>query len=386
MPVSPNDLALFRAWPALRERLPRRRFVDEPTPVEPFRLEGLPPGRFFVKRDDRCCRLYGGNKPRKLEFILGHALERGAERVVTTGAFGSHHALATSVLARSAGLKTSLVLVPEPLSDEVACTLALDAAHGAELVYAGSVARAGLATAALLSRSFLGGEAPYLIPTGGTSAHGIIGFVSAALELAEQVEAGILPAPAEIWVPVGSGGTVAGLVLGLQLAGLCTRVRGVLVTDILPPSPRRLARLANECLALLRGLAPEIPAASVEPKHFRLDSSELGPGYGVSTPAAAAALEAAAAGDLQLETTYSAKCLAGLMAANRSGELPHGPVLFWNTHNGIELSPSRRCDASPRGVVLAHRRVRGASPSRSGRSGAPSNEALECPEESVSKT
>lgn len=333
-----EDLALFRAWPELRDRLPRHPFIDEPTPVESLELDGLPRGRVFVKRDDLSCRLYGGNKPRKLEFVIGRALEFGAARLVTTGGIGSHHGLATTVLGRSVGLATTLVLVPQPRTPEVEETLALDLAFGAEIIRTTGVTGAGVKVAAILARSLLRGELPYYVWTGGSTTLGNLGLVSAAFELAEQVMDGVLPRPAEIHLPVGSGGTIAGLVLGLALAGLDINVRGVLTTDILPPSPRRLARMARASLRILRRHAPKIPALEIDAARFVIDTSQLGPGYGAPTPAACAAREAAAQHGLQLDTTYSAKCLAALQVRARSGALPAGPILFWNTYNSVALT------------------------------------------------
>jgi D-cysteine desulfhydrase len=332
-----NDLALFRAWPALRERLPRHPFIDEPTPVEAFVVEGVPAGRAFVKRDDLSCRQYGGNKPRKLEFVIGRALERRAKRLVTTGGIGSHHGLATTILGRAAGLETTLVLVPQPDTPEVRETLALDASFGAEIVRVRGVVGAAAKTAAILVRSTLRGERPFLVWTGGSSTLGNVGHVSAALELAEQVRAGVLPCPAEIDVAIGTGGTIAGLVLGLALAKLDVRVRGALVTDILPPSARQLARMANATLSLLRRLEPAIPALTISAADFTIDASELGAGYGAPTASGRAACEAAAEQGIRLETTYTAKCLAALLARARVGALPDGPILFWNTYNSVAL-------------------------------------------------
>jgi D-cysteine desulfhydrase len=348
-----DDLPLFRAFPALRGRIARRPFIDIPTPVEPLRIPGLPNADVFVKRDERSCALYGGNKPRKLEFIIGRALERGSRRLVTTGGLGTHHGFATTLLGRSAGLATTLVLVPQPITPEVERSLALDAAYGAEIVRVSGVPGAVLATLRVLARSQLRGERPHLVWTGGSSSVGNLGFVSAAFELAEQIEQGALPKPAEILVPLGSGGTIAGLVVGLGLAGLDTRVRGVLVSDILPPSPRALAGLARSTLNRLRRLSPDLPDLRLKPSDFLVDTSELGPGYGVATASGAAAQECARALGLELDATYSAKCFAALLARAGRDEL-RGPVLFWSTYAG-EFQPApdpiddapRRIDSLP---------------------------------------
>jgi D-cysteine desulfhydrase len=336
--VVASDIALFRARPSLRGRLPRHPLLAEPTPVEPLPLEGFEAGALWVKRDDRSCPLYGGNKPRKLEFVLGAALARGARRLVTTGALGSNHGLATTILGRDAGVPTTLVLIHQPITPAVQQALRLDAAYGARLVYGANVPGAALQALRVLAASTLRGERPFLVATGGSSRRGNVGFVSAALELAEQVRAGACPEPAEIFVPVGTGGTLAGLVAGLALAGLRSRVVGVLVTDILPPSPRRLARTARSVLSWLRHLDPALPGARIGPADFDLLKSQLGAGYGAPTEAGRSAVAAAAACGLRLETTYTGKCLAAIRDRRR-GEAPRaGPILFWNTFNGVDVA------------------------------------------------
>jgi D-cysteine desulfhydrase len=327
--------ALFRRFPALRARIPHRPFLAGPTAVAPLALAGLPD--LFVKRDDRCTPLYGGNKPRKLEFLIGEALARGSRRLVTTGGIGTHHGLATTILARACDVATTLVLVDQPVTPEVRESLRLFAAFGAEVVDARTVAGAVRRGASVLLRSWLRGERPQLVPTGGSSATGNLGFVSAGLELAEQVGAGALPEPAELFLPLGSGGSVAGVSVGLRLGGLATRVVGVLVTDILPPSPRRLARMAAAAHRRLRRTDAGVPALRFEARDFELAGDQLGAGYGAPTEAAREARALAEAAGIGTETTYSAKCLAELLARGRRGALPRGPVLFWLTFNGVDV-------------------------------------------------
>jgi len=332
-----RDLPLFRVFPQLRSRLARHPFIDAPTPAEPLRLPGLPEAKVFVKRDDRSCALYGGNKPRKLEFLIGRALERGSRRLVTSGAIGTHHGLATTILGRAVGLKTSLVLVPQPETEEVRRSLELDEEFGAEVVRAAGVKTAALQTVRVLARSQLLGEKPHLVWPGGSTPAGNLGFVSAGLELAEQVREGHLPEPAEIWLAVGSGGTAAGLVVGLKLAKLRTRVRGVAVSDVLPPSAASLLRAARATLALLRRHAPEAPALDISAADFPLDWSELGAGYGAATTASTAAQQLASEAGLELDATYTAKCFAALLAEARRGAFSSQPVLFWNTYAGSSI-------------------------------------------------
>jgi D-cysteine desulfhydrase len=329
-----EEPALFRRFPALAGRIPHRPFLSGPTPVAPLPLAGVP--ELFVKRDERCTPLYGGNKPRKLEFVLGDALARRARRLVTTGGLGTHHGLATAIFARACGLATTLVLVDQPLTAEVRESLRLFAAYGAEVVDARNVRGAVWRTAAVLARSFARGERPRLVPTGGSGPTGNLGFVSAGCELAEQVRAGLLPEPATIFVPIGSGGTLAGLAVGLRLAGLRSELVGVLATDILPPSPASLARSARATLRRLRRADPRVPSPGFSAADFPVATGQLGPGYGAATDAAREASDLAARAGLRLDLTYSAKCFAELLARARAGALPRGPVLFWHTFNAVD--------------------------------------------------
>jgi len=353
--VQVQEPPLFHFHPELRAAFPRYPIVTGPTPVEALPLAGLPEGTLYVKRDDLTSALYGGNKPRKLEWILGAALARGSRRLVTTGGLGTHHGLATTILGRAAGLATTLVLVMQPVTAEVQHSLLLHAAWGAELRWGRNVPGAAAQVLRSLALATLRGERPVLVPTGGSSPRGQLGLVSAACELALQVRAGELPEPSEIWVAVGSGGTLAGLVAGLALAGLRSRVVGVLVTDLLPPSPRKLARMARATLRELRRAAPGLPQPMICASDFDFVRSQLGPGYGAATDAARAAVAAAAVHGLALETTYTGKCLAAVIEKAQRGDL-RGPVLFWNTFNAVDVEKLAPAPLDPRALPRALRR------------------------------
>jgi D-cysteine desulfhydrase len=232
-------------------------------------------------------------------------------------------------------MATTLVLVPQPPTRHARDQLDALCAAGAELRFARGVAGAAAQVVRALAVGQARGERPTLVPTGGSSPLGDVGFVSAALELAEQIAAGGLPAPGEVYVPVGSGGTLSGLVLGARLAGLEARFLGVLVTDILPPSPRRLARLARRTLALLRRADPRVPQVEVSPGDFEVTRAQLGPGYGAPTEAGRAAA-AACAPRLGLEPVYTEKCMAEMLARLGDGRA-RPPVLFWNTFSSVSL-------------------------------------------------
>jgi D-cysteine desulfhydrase len=203
----------------------------------------------------------------------------------------------------------------------------------------------------VLARGALAGEPPAVIPTGGTSALGAIGYVNAAFELAEQVREGALPEPEWIFVPLGSGGTVAGLVLGLALAGLASRVVAVLVTDIVPPSARSLARLARASARRLGRACGEI-SAPVGERDFPVVREYLGRGYGCATEDAERARRRFADREgIELETTYTAKCAAAFLALAERPPYRGRPLLFWNTYSSVD--PAERLAALPDFRALA---------------------------------
>jgi D-cysteine desulfhydrase len=294
--------------------LPVLPLVGAPTPVEHFASLGC-----WVKRDDRTNPIYGGNKVRKLEFLLGDARARGRRAVVTIGATSSNDVLATAIHGGAAGLAVHAVVFPaaEDRSELFRSRgVGLTRVPGKSFVPLGVVGRGAASLAA-------GTGLPYLIGPGGSSPLGSLGYVAAALELARQVDDGLLPAPATIFVPYGSGGTAAGLAVGLALAGLPSRVVAVQVVERPWASPDKLRRLAARIARLLAGLG-----VSVTPGKIDVAEDQLGPGYARSTPAADLAVARGGDAGLTLETTYSGKALSGLLATSAPT-----PVLFWLTYS-----------------------------------------------------
>lgn len=332
--------ALERTYPSLRGKIPRALLTTLPTPVEPLAGLGRHLGHssLWIKRDDLSATAYGGNKPRKLEYLLGAAQARRSRVVLTTGGTGTHHGLATAIYARQLGMRAILVLLHQPVTEHVRHALLLDHKVGAELHYTTSVLGAASCAARLLARETLAGNRPTLIPTGGTSPTGTIGYVDAALELAEQIRAGLLPEPGWVFVAAGTAGTLAGLTLGLRLAGLRSHVVGVVVTDLLPPSQRKVARLANRTLAQLRRFDASLPDLHIEAEQCDLNLQYVGAGYGEATAAGERALALAHELDgITLENTYTAKCMAALIDQLQRPEVRQSPVLFWNTYNSVDL-------------------------------------------------
>lgn len=317
---------LHRRFPELVETLPWVELSARPTAVRELGALGI-----WIKDDGVFGDGgWGGNKVRKLEWLLADARRRGRRSILTFGGLGTNWGLATALYAREQGIETALALVDQPLDAHVEAQLARLAASGARIHRTRTKARTVAALPWLLARSARGGRPPYLLPAGGSSPVGALGYVEAALEIAAQVAAGDLPEPAHVVVPVGTGGTAAGLALGFQIAGLRSRVVGVVVNDQLRLDGPTLARLARRTAALLRRRGADLGALQLGPEMLDLTRAQLGPGYGHPTAAAARAAEQAASEGLRLDPVYTAKAMAGLLALRAERRLS-APVLFVHT-------------------------------------------------------
>jgi D-cysteine desulfhydrase len=317
---------LHRRFLALDETLPHLDLSPRPTPVR--KLSGL---GIWVKEDGAFgSGSWGGNKVRKLEWLLPDARRRGRRSILTFGGLGTNWGLATALYGRDQGLETALALVDQPVDAHVEAQLGRLEASGARIYRTHTKARTAAVLPWLLVRNARRGRPPYLLPAGGSSPIGALGYVEAALEIAAQVEAGTLPEPAHVVVPVGTGGTAAGLALGFQLAGLRSRVAGVVVNDQLRLDGRVLARLARRTAALLERRGARLGPLDLEPDMLDLTREQIGPGYGHSTLAAARAADLAAEESLPLDPVYTAKAMAGLLAIRAEGRLDD-PVLFVHT-------------------------------------------------------
>ena len=338
--TGPAAAPLHARFPLLAQRLPRVELCATPTPVRELRAlsarlgAGVP---LWLKDDARVAPLWGGNKPRKLEWTLADAIRRRRGTVLTFGALATNHGLATALYARSLGLRCVLALVDQPVDDHVEAQLERIRASGARVHLTRTTARTIATLPYLLARYAQPRppRLPYWLPPGGSSPLGAVGFVDAALELAGQVEAGLLPAPAVVVVPLGTGGTAAGLLVGLRAAGLRARVMAVRVNDRLRLSSRTILALARRTRRLLARRGADLRRIALDERDVAVPERWLGAGYGHRTPAAEAALALAReTEDLRLEPVYTAKAMAALVDTVRE-EPPDGPVVFWNTHGAV---------------------------------------------------
>jgi D-cysteine desulfhydrase len=337
----------LRRFPALAGRLSHTPIGVFPTPLR--ELESLRralcatggPSALYVKDDGVSNPIYGGNKVRKLEFVLAEAIRRGAREVMTFGFAGSNHAAATAVHAAKLGLGSISMLLPQANAPYVAKNLGVSAAAGAELHYyrtvPGLVAGVVEQTAAHFLRT---GQRPFVIAPGGSSPLGTVGFVAAAFELADQLERQSLAPPDLVYVALGSGGTAVGLALGFAAAGLPTGVVAVRVTELKHANERKAAKLWHETVALLRNADPGFPSLGFDRAALTIRGEFFGDGYAVVTPQAAEAIQTMESeAGVRLDVAYTGKAFAGLIADSRSGALGGKRALFWNTYNAADLSP-----------------------------------------------
>ena len=325
-----TQLPLFEAYPRLAEAVAWVPLGRYPTPLETvtFRLPGGGTREILVKRDDRTGEPYGGNKVRKLEFILGAARASGATRLITAGAAGSHHALATAVHGSALGFAVSLVLFPQRVTPHVRDILRMDHAYGAELRWTPRME--GVPFALLRARRAHAAERPFVVAPGGSDPLGTLGYVNAGLELAGQIAA-LEDRPSAIHVAAGTLGTAAGLAIGLVLAGQAVPVRAIRITSRLVANERALRRLVHAVVKTLN--AAGVPAdAAAACSLLTLHHEQIGEGYGRDTPAALAATEAFSAAGLHLDATYTAKAAADVLAEAAAGGRP----LFVHTLSAAE--------------------------------------------------
>lgn len=297
------------------ERIPRVGLGCYPTPV--VALTNVAPS-LWIKRDDLCADPMGGNKTRALEFLLANL--HGGERVVTVGSAGSTHALAVAVYAERMHAHVSVGRWRQEMNPTaVRVARLLD-----ERADRAPIFRSPVGAYAWAWREQRRGAR--WIPAGGSSPLGILGHVNGGLELVAQIDAGLLPPPDRVVVPLGTGGTAAGLALAFRIARRDIEVVGVRVVPRIVGRRRRVLHLAHDTARLIarvsRESVPHVRMSDVSIAH-----AHYGGAYGRETEAAtSAATRLRAATGISLDPTYSAKAFA-LALELAAG----GPTLFWLT-------------------------------------------------------
>ena len=317
--------ALLARFPQLAQKLARVDLHVSETPVERWSVRGV---SLLVKRDDHSAPLLGGNKVRALELLLADVAP--GDTILTVGASGSTHALAVAEYARSLGAACEVITWPQE-TNAVSRATSARLNSVARVTSASSVAAAYVIAALRRARRRL-----TWVPAGGSVALGAIGHVNAAIELVAQLEREGLPMPSTIVVPLGSGGTVAGMLVGLAIAGVSTRVIGVRVVPSAVANRWHVFRLARQTRRLLSRFANE-PLPAVHASRLEIEQRAYGGAYGREThEAREAAAALLASGGPRLDSTYSAKAFGVALA--RARRAPDEEVLFWLTFDGRWLA------------------------------------------------
>lgn len=315
--------------------IPRHPLTSLPTPLHRARnLEaalGERCPRIYLKRDDLTGLAFGGNKARKLEYLLADAVAMGATTLVTEGAAQSNHARMTAAAAAIAGLRAVLVLDARN-GAEVAGNLLLDHLLGAEVrVVADKIARVA-AMERIEDELRAAGERPYVIPTGGSIPLGAVGYVAMVPELLAQLMT-VGETPTRLYFASSSQGTQAGLVVGARACAAPFAVVGIAVEH-------PVADLIATGTALAKATAELIELdETFDETDVVIADGFVGEGYGKPTPEGMAAIRLLARTEaVFLDPVYTGKAMAGLIAAVRSGQLEaDGSVLFLHTGGGPSL-------------------------------------------------
>jgi D-cysteine desulfhydrase len=325
-------------WEASRvaaalDEVPRRVLGAYPTPLLRLgRLSRAVGREIYLKRDDILGPAGGGNKTRKLEYLMADAVERGATRVVTVGGPQSNHCRVTAGAARLLGLEPHLLLFGNR-PDRAKGNLLIDELLGAELHFIPPGPISGDACTFEELDVYVRDQASkrvgdhYHVPLGGSNGLGSLGYVRAALEIAEQADlTGLVDA--RVVLAAGSGGTLAGLVAGLRLIGSPLRPVGIDVGRFWCDFPGLVVRLANEACELLGA-----PAAIGTPDVELIETTYVGRKYGAPTPESEDAIRRLVRLEgVLLDPTYTAKAFAGLLDLVETGALGDDePIIFWHT-------------------------------------------------------
>jgi L-cysteate sulfo-lyase len=320
-------------------RFARIRLGHGPTPLEPMKnLTALLGGpQLWIKRDDCTGLATGGNKTRKLEYLMADALAQGADTVITQGATQSNHARQTAAAAVRCGLQCHLILEDRTgyRFDDYrrSGNVMLDEMFGAHVseVPADTAMDAAMATLADALRKK--GRKPYVIPGGGSNALGALGYVTCALELMHQANDMALDVDCVVH-GTGSAGTQAGLVAGLQGARSHIPVLGIGVRAARPAQEERVHALAVQTAELLG-----LPASAVPRESVQANCDYVGTGYGLPTDGMREAITLVARTEgILLDPVYSGKAMAGLIDLIRRGQFKAGQnIVFIHTGGAVGL-------------------------------------------------
>jgi D-cysteine desulfhydrase family pyridoxal phosphate-dependent enzyme len=324
--------------------IPRYQLTTTPTPLtravnlERALGDGVP--RIYLKRDDLTGLAFGGNKARKLEYLVAAALAEGATTLVTEGAVQSNHARMTAAAAVLAGLKCTLVLDARR-GTEVQGNLLLDQLMGADIRIVADPKERRALMATIGDELRARGERPYVIPTGGSVPVGALGYVAAVEEIVNQLLA-LGEAPSRLYFATSSLGTHAGLVAGAHAYSASFTPIGIAVEGGKDEMCRHGLELTRETAKLID------LDATFQPEDIHIDDGFFGEGYGIPTAEGLDAIRLLARTEaVFLDPVYTGKAMSGLLAHIRRGELTaDDSVIFLHTGGGPSIFANRDALAS----------------------------------------
>lgn len=352
--IKGHRVYLFEKFPDLVGKIPHTCLCDLPTPIIKIETFGNAVGckNIYMKADYLAGKklspelaleygfthLYGGNKPRKLEFLLADAASKAKDTIITYGCAGSNHALATAVYAKELGFKNCILMLKnQPNSQVVRHNLLLDYYYGALLQFYKNNQARGVASKSITDND----QKAYFIPTGGSNEIGALGFVEAAFELKEQIMQGKLPEPDLIYVPAGSFGTIAGLLFGMQLVGLSSKLVAVAVEpeEIENEIYVITKKLFKKINVLLNSFDKTVGQIEFPEEKLIINKNFAGQEYGLFTSQAVNAIKIFKdTENIKIEGTYSSRAVAAIVEDAANGLLFDKKVLLWNTFCSIDYS------------------------------------------------
>lgn len=337
---------LFQEYSPLSSQIPYISVGNWPTSIK--KLEALSEqlcANIYLK-DEGDCGLpdengflsFGGNKVRKLEFLLADAITKGYKLVLTYGDYASNHVAATACYAKKVGLQAIGILFKQPPTENMKRNLLLDLYYEAHIFESPLPRLMTEEEISLFLKEHSFDERAYVIPVGGSNIFGVLGTVNAILELRDQIAQGLLPEPDFLYVSFGSMGTTAGILLGIKLAGLKTKVKAIKVTRTEKFNEENLCALISKANNYLHECDSSIPLFEWDPASIEIDKAHIGTAYACATEESVSAhglfkeLE-----QITLDQTYTDKVAAALIDDCKNKRLPKDVViLFWNSYCSYE--------------------------------------------------
>ena len=329
---------IYQNLQAVLNKFPKAKLGFYPTPLQKLSRMSKKYGvNIYLKREDFSgISVFGGNKVRKLQYLMGDAVKEGCDTVFTYGATQSNHAMQTATVARECGMKPILYLaaIVPPDQNDIKANLLLDAILGAEIHIVaaedGNLANANLKSGSLAKKQIVelekAGHKCYDIPPGGANELGTCGFIECYLELHKQMDS--LGRKVDfIFTATGTGGTLSGLVAGKNALKQKENIIGITVGDKPANYPETIVHLSNKALQLI-GYEPTTSADD-----FIIDRNYFAPGYEQPNEKANAAIrELAQTEGIMADTVYSGKAFSGMLDYIKTGKIKKGSnVIFMHT-------------------------------------------------------